>query len=472
MKRFAALAMSAAVLSFALSCATAPQKSAVPTTESPAAPTAVPSVATTQNDAGTAAVPEVDDGVAEFMKPYAAATQACRSAIEKSATLAAQGKWKSAYQAIDDFDKANADPFALAMKTSIVLQGAVRSDMHRSFGLTDLEEGQDLDTLRNTEGDYQPFAFDPQALADVQASNGAGAPGILSKELGDYYSEVMGRFAGQWAISDEDILAKIVENYTKAFDTGIYDSASLLNHAETLTRMNRGDEADPIYAKAIELDPGNANLLYSHAVALALMGKKPEALPELDRAIDAYGEDPARVNAIALGARTAAELGDDAKKEAYFAIADADYPDNPTPGILRHMVAIVTGDKAAASAAADALVVSFGSNPNVVRTLISTWYSAGGEAEARDFLKRNVAKGGEDMTVGTLDFYLAVLLSQSTPSDADRVLALSAIDEAESRFKIALGPENDVYGVIAQIRAGLQAPVPVPEASTSDSPAE
>ena len=91
------------------------------------------------------------------------------------------------------FDKANVDPFALAMKTSLVLRGAVRSDMHRSFGLADLEEGQDLDGLRKGEGDYTPIPFDPPALADEQASHGVAAPGILSKMLGDYYYDVLGR---------------------------------------------------------------------------------------------------------------------------------------------------------------------------------------------------------------------------------------------------------------------------------------
>ena len=452
MKRFAALAVVAAVLSLALSCASAPAKKTVPA--APATTTAVTPAAST---ASVAAAPDIPADMADFLKPYAAATKACRDALIKSATLSAQGKWKSAYQTIDDFDKANTDPFALAMKTSLVLRGAVRSDMHRSFGFADLEEGQDLDTLRNSEGDYMPLPFDPQELADAQAASGVAAPGILSKELGDYYSEVLGRFSGQWAISDEEILAKIVENYAKANGAGVFDAASLLNYAETLTRMDRGDDADAIYRQAIALDPRNANLLYSHAMGLALRGKKQEAMLEIDKAIEAYGEDKARINAIALGARTAAELGDDARTQAYFAVADKDYPDNPTPGILRHIIAIAVGNKTAASEAADALVASYGSNPNVVRTLISTWYSAGGAADAREFLQRNIAKGGEDMTVGTLDFYLAVLIQQDSPIDADKSTALSALDDAESHFKIALGPENEVFGAIAEIRSALLA---------------
>ncbi len=447
MKRFAALALVVAAISLALSCASGPAKKVVPAAPASTTP-------------GVVATADIPAEVADFLKPYAAATKACRDALIKSATLSSQGKWKSAYQSMDDFDKANSDPYALAMKTSLVLRGAVRSEMHRSFSLADLEEGQDLETLRNSEGEYTTFPFDPQALADAQAASGIAAPGILSKELGDYYSEVLGRFSEQWALSDEEILAKIVENYAKANGAGVFDAASLLNYAETLTRLDRGDDADAIYQQAIALDPRNANLLYSHAMGLSLRGKKQEAMLEIDRAIVAYGEDTARINAIALGARTAAELGDEARTQAYFAIADKDYPDNPTPGILRHIIAIAIGNKAAASDVADALVATYGSNPNVVRTLISTWYSAGGAADARDFLQRNIAKGGNDMTVGTLDFYLAVLIQQDSPIDADKATALSALDDAESRFKIALGPENEVFGAIAEIRSALLATAP------------
>jgi tetratricopeptide (TPR) repeat protein len=446
MKRFAALALAATALCLALPYAAA-------------APEAAPASASTADSV-------------ESMKPYAAASKACRDVLEIAETLSSQGKWKSAYKAIDDFDKADADPFALAMKTSLVLRGAVRSDMHRSFGLADLEEGQDLDSLRKGEGDYTPIPFDPPALADAQAANGIAPPGILSKMLGDYYYDVLGRFSGQWALSDDEILAKIAENYAKAYGVGVFDAASLLNHAEALVRLNRGDESDPIYRKAIELDPKNANVLYSYAMSLAYRGKKAEALLEVDMAIDAYGEDPSRINAIAFGARAAAELGDDAKAQAYFAIADKDYPNSPTPGILRHMIAVETGNGAAASAAADALVASFGSNPSVVRTLVSTWYSAGNTAEAREFLQRSIAKGGEDIAVATLNFYLAVLLSQGSPIDADKAVALTALDEAESRFKATLGPENEVYGAIAQIRSALQAPAPAPDATSAETPAD
>src|SRR5512133_3720069 len=109
---------------------------------------------------------------AEFLEPYASAANDCRAALEKSVALVSRGKWYSAYQVLDDFDKDNAEPFVLAMKTSLVLRGAVRSDRHRAFGLADLKEGQSLESLRKSEGEYAQIPFDPPTLAQAQAAKG------------------------------------------------------------------------------------------------------------------------------------------------------------------------------------------------------------------------------------------------------------------------------------------------------------
>ena len=455
MMRLAALLTTIALLA-ALSCVP------VMAQDAPAAP-AGPDASAAPEAPTTPSAPAID--VVAFLKPYADAPQASHDALKKAADLIALGKWKSAFESLDDFDKANVDPFALAMKTTLMLQGAIRTDMHRSFGLVDLEAGQDLESLRNSEGTYEPIAFDPSALADAQAAAGVAAPGILSKVLGDYFYDVLGRFSGQWALSDDDIMAKVVDNYSKAYDAGVYDGASLLKYAESLVKSNRGDESDAVYRKAIRLDMKNANIRYSYAMGLTYRGKKAESLVETDKAIEYYGEAPEKINAIALGARTAAELGDGDKTQAYYAIADKDYPGSPTPGLLRHMVSIESGDDAAAESAAEGLVAAFGSNPSVIRGLISSWYSAGQVEAARDFLVKSIVTGGDDMTVGNLNFYLAVLISQNPPTDEDKETALKALDEAEAHFKTALGPDSEVFSVIAQVRESLQPQAPDASAS-------
>jgi Tfp pilus assembly protein PilF len=406
-------------------------------------------------DAAPAASSTPSTGTPEL---YAGASEACRSALVKASALILRGQWKSAYQVLVDFDPAGDDPYALAMRIDLVLNGAVRSDLHTAFGLVDLAEGQDLESLRNSEGAYDRLEFDPPAVAVAQASKGIAAPPVLSKELGDYYHDVLARYAGQWTIPDAEIASRAADQYGAAYSAGLFDLSSLERQADALDRASRGAEAEAIYHKALELEPGSARLHYNFGVSLLARGMRPESLPEFDKAIELYGTDDQKANAMALAARAATELGDDARAESYFAKVEAAYPDTPTPLVLRHMVAVECDKSAAADAAADALVPEWGSNPNVVRTLVSTWYAAGKPADARAFLERNLSKSRDDMTIGTLDFYYAVLLVQAKSSDADRALALKALDEAEARFKVVLGDESDVYSSIAQIRSALQAP--------------
>lgn len=370
---------------------------------------------------------------ADPLAPYAAAAADCRSVLGKATALVSQGKWLSAYLALDGFDAEGSDPFALAMKTSVVLRGELRSDRHRAFALADLRDGQSLESLRRGGGDY---------------------------------AEVLARFSGQWSMSDEEILGRIVDEYAAAFSAGVYDGSSLMAYADALMRLKRADESGPVYEKAVELDPANASLRYDYAASLSYRGEKSGALAQVDEALassaargDASGDASDKLRAISLGARIALESGDSGRADGYFALVEKEYPNNPAADILRHLVYIEAGKKDAAAAVADALVAAYGSSasaPIVVQTLVSAWFSSGEADAARAFLERNIAKGGDDLIVGTLDFYRAVLVTQDSPSARDKALALRSLDEAEARLRLAYGEDNDVFNVIAGMRDALK----------------
>jgi hypothetical protein len=360
----------------------------------------------------------------DSLKPYASASKDCREALERAELLSSQGKWKSAFDALDDFDAANADPYALAMKTSLALRGAVSSAAFRSFRLVDLEEDQDLRTVGQGEEPRDEFPFDPPALAEAQAAKGIAAPGVLSRELGNYYYEAAARFPGAWSMSDQAAIARAIREYSAADGAGAMDGESLLRYASLLVHD----------------------------------GKKVEALRVIDASIAAYGDGQDRINAIVLGARTASQLGDSVKEEGYYAKADKAFPKSPTPGILRHMIAVEKGRKKAAETAAEGLVAAYGSNPNVVRAIVSSWVAAGERATARAFLERSIAKGGADGELCTLNFYLAVLIAQGDPSEADRAAGLAALDAAAAHLKAAGSEDLDVFRIMDGVRASLTSP--------------
>jgi tetratricopeptide (TPR) repeat protein len=459
MTRIAALALAMALL--LLSCATTPKAA-----ESASSPAVVPAVAP---DEQPAVEPMAESVVAEM---YAGASESALKVIAEANDLLEAGKFKSAFDALGAADPESQDPFVLAAKTRLALLGAVRTDLHRAFAFVDLEEGLSVEEARSTEGEYENLPFDPPALADALEMSGIAIPGILSRILAEYYYDILVQYEGQWLLPDEEVLAKCADYYGRAYEAQAYDALSLKIYAEVLGRAGRAGDAEPVLREAIAIDPSDPVIRYNLGLSLLAREMRVEALAAFDGSIEAYGEDPARFDSIALAARTASELGDDGLLQKYLASADAVYDGaSSMPNLLRHYICVERGDDAAAMAAADALVGEYGGDPAVVRALIGTWYGAGKIAEAFSFLERNIAGSQDDLTLGALNFYLAVLLIQEAPTEEAPTAALAALDAAEASMTKVLEPENGVFTAIAEMRAALTGEGAEPEAAAEPAPA-
>ncbi|HRY53284.1 MAG TPA: hypothetical protein P5133_06040 [Spirochaetia bacterium] len=490
MKTASALLLAVAAFSLALSCAGAPKSPELPAEapteapadaqsgaseswdEAPAAPAAAPQATpAAAPEAEAEAEPAIDPVAAAFaaaqyastvldpLEAYAGASEGCAQAIDAALGLAIAGKWKSAYDGLAAYDPKADDPYALAMMIDLVLGGALRSDTHLSFALKDLEAGESIDGLRQTEGEYPMFAFDPAALAEAQAAAGRAVPAVLSRHLGNYFYDLRSYFAGEWRQPDEEVAAKCLELYAAAYAAGSFDLVSLGRQIELLTEQGRAAETEPLFRASIALSPADPQLRFNLAQAILAQGKKAEGMQALDEAIAAYGESPERFQAMAMAASKAAELGDLPAYERYLSALEAAMPDNPTPDLLRHMIAVERGWDAKADAIADGLAAR-SSSPQIVRTLVSTWYNAGKAASARAFLDRGIASLAGEESKAAFRFYLAVLIAQEPASEADRAAALAALDAAEAYFAKAELPEEGVLEAIAEIRAGLRSPAP------------
>jgi hypothetical protein len=458
----AAIAIAFAIAGAPLAAQAAPVPPAAPA--APASPAEQPAEGKAAVDAVTAAfaAAQYAASVLEPIDAYKGASAACSKALDAALDQAIAGKWKSAYDGLLAFDAKGADPYALAMEIDLVLGGALRSDQHLSFALKDLATGETIEDLRQTEGDYPMFAFDPSALAEAQAKAGVAAPAILSKHLGNYFYDVRSYFAGGWKLPDDQIAAKCLESYGKAYAAGSFTLETLGRQVELLTQEGKSAEAEPLLRKSVELSPKDPQLKFNLAQLILGQNRNEEGMKALDEAIAAYGEGPDRLQAIAVAARKAAELGDRPAYERYMGNIDAAMPDNPTPNLLRHMIAVERGWDAEANKLADALALSNGSAPQVVRTILSSWFGAGKAAEARAFLDRNIASSKDEAAKATLNFYLAVLVAQDEViSDADRSAGVAALDAAEAYFKKNAKPEDDVLQAISQVR-GVLVPPPAP----------
>jgi hypothetical protein len=390
---------------------------------------------------------------------YSGASADCQAALLKALSLSANGQWKSAYDELASFDPKNADPYALAMRVRLCLDGFVRSEMHRAFALKDLAEGETLDALRRGQGDYDTFEFDPEAAAQAEAQAGTASPGILDKTLGDYFYDVYVRFAEQWVEPENTIIASGLAHYAGAEKAGLKDATALRKHAELLFKSGDADSAEALYRASLLLDPKDPAAHCGLAEVLAGQKKGAEALVEVDAAIATSGSDlENRFNAYVLGARTGRENGDAARSIAYLDKADADFPEEPAPGLVRVLLAVQNGSAEEGSAAADKVYARFPNSPYVVRSLLSIWLQGTDMKAPENFLDRGIAaQAANPENLAVLQFYKALFLAQ-TKGEASHPDALALLDQAEANFKKVYKDDNEVFGVIAQIRQELTAP--------------
>jgi tetratricopeptide (TPR) repeat protein len=385
---------------------------------------------------------------------YAGASADCRKVLDEASGLIASGKWKSAYSALEAFDKGNADPWALALRIEICMRGYVQTRMHRSFSLVDLEQGQTLEALRAGDGQYELFDFDPAAAAQAQEAAGVESPLILTVAMGDYYFGVQDLFSGQWFVSDEEVCTRALACYERAITAGLSNPETFVREGILLLRFEQPVEAEALIRKALALDSGYPDAHLNLAIAVGQQGRFDEAYAAVDSALAGYRDADHRYMAYMLGARIAA-ASDRNRAEAYLSAAEKEFPQDPSPGLFRHMLAIQLDDTEAANAAADAVLDRFPDSPYVVRTILTDWLGKDDLDLAMGFLDRSLARmAGKDACLGILGFYKALLITEVKGTEG-YAEAMAVLDAAEANFRKAYAPDNQVFSAVAQLRAQL-----------------
>jgi len=152
------------------------------------------------------------------------------------------------------------------------------------------------------------------------------------------------------------------------------------------------------------------------------------------------------------------------------------FPEEYVPGLIRHVVAVQLGDKAAADAAADAVTAAFPGNPDVIRSLISTWLSAEDFDSGFSYLERAAAKGGTDDHMAALYFYKALLLGEKGQTAEIMTEALAALAKAEEYFKKSYPEGHQVFGMIDELKVqwtgALSAATAAPSAAAAPATPE
>ncbi|MFA5851417.1 MAG: tetratricopeptide repeat protein [Spirochaetales bacterium] len=441
-------------------------------TEAPAAQTApqpaTPADATAAQPAAAVTATPVALPAQNFFLDAPAADQ---EVIAKAEGLASQGKWLSAWKALSDYDATNANSFILAEKIRLALDGYAQTTYHLAFGFVDLAEGQDLESARAGAVEATDVVeFSPGDLAKAIEDKGEAIPPVLSMKLGDFYYTVWKDYQGQWLKDDAEILSMAVEGYDRALAYETFTAQSLDRQSEMLISLQRFDAAETVVKKGLELDPANNALTLRLADVYISMGKYTEVYPLADKVIAAAANDSEINDAYIVAIKSGLTSSDKDTLEKYLAGFEKSFPTEYMPGLVRHLVAVQLGDPAAADAAADAVTDAFPGNPDIIRSILSTWLSANDPDSGVRYLARAIAKAPGDEAMAALYFYKALLGPEITQTDEVLNQALADLATAEGYFKKSYPEGHEVFGMIDQLRGQWTDALKASQAAQSAAP--
>ncbi len=403
---------------------------------------------------------------------FADAVAADREIIAKAEELATQGKWHSAWALLSEYDTANANAFILAEKIRLALDGYAQNTLHLVFGFVDLAEGQDLEFARSGGVDISdPVEFNPGDLAKAIEDKGEAIPPVLSMMLGDFYHTVWTNYQGQWLQPDEEILAKCAENYERALAYDTFTVQSLDRHSAILVALQRFEAAESVLGKLLAIEPDNHLLSLRLAEIYFSTGRYAEIYPLVDKVI-AVAVDPTELNnAYVQAIKAGLASSDKVTLEKYVTGFELSFPSEYIPGLIRHVVAVQLGDAVAADAAADAVTAAFPGNPDVIRSVLSTWLSVNDSESGFKYLERSIAKAEGDEALAALHFYKALLSGETAQTPESITLALTDLEKAEEYFKKSYPEGNEVFGMIAELKTQWTEALKAAQAQQSAAPA-
>jgi predicted Zn-dependent protease len=158
--------------------------------------------------------------------------------------------------------------------------------------------------------------------------------------------------------------------------------------------------------------------------------------------------------------------------EKYISGLEKSFPADYMPGLIRHLVAVQLGDGEAADAAADAVTEAFPGDPDVIRSLVSTWLSANDPESGFRYLERSIAKAPPDDAMAALYFYKALLASEVAMAPEDLTKALANLATAEEYFKKSYPEGHEIFAMIEEIRVQWNESINPPQTEESAAAAE
>jgi uncharacterized caspase-like protein/tetratricopeptide (TPR) repeat protein len=396
--------------------------------------------------------------------------------IAKAEELTWDGQWLSAWKILEITDPNNRDPYMLAKKIRTMLDGNTSLDLFQGFSIANMPPDGDWEAAFEAgtlDEDY--FDFDPHSAVQALLKRGVKVPPVLAAALGDFYYSAYYDYDDSSFLSLDEIRDNALHWYDIANENFVLvELESIMHYAELLMDAGRADEAVSILEDETEWEPEDIELRLKLIDAYIATGKNSGAFSELDRLIEMTPSNEDAREFYHRAFELALKIQDQQALNRYLAAFEKKYPNDWLAGLVRHRVAVQTGNYMAAQTIADGLMKQFPLNTELLEGLLSNWldylnYNSTIAEAGLAFLDRwVVASQWNPVALGTYCLYRSLyryIIVQSWPSSYMKNIAiqnaLTDLNVAEMNLSVARNTLSEegkaLLDMIPDFRNELQA---------------
>jgi len=396
--------------------------------------------------------------------------------IAKAEELTWDGQWLSAWKILEITDPNNRDPYMLAKKIRTMLDGNTSLDLFQGFSIANMPPDGDWEAAFEAgtlDEDY--FDFDPHSAVQALLKRGVKVPPVLAAALGDFYYSAYYDYDDSSFLSLDEIRDNALHWYDIANENFVLvELESIMHYAELLMDAGRADEAVSILEDETEWEPEDIELRLQLIDAYIATGKNSGAISELDRLIEMTPSNEDAREFYHRAFELALKIQDQQALNRYLAAFEKKYPNDWLAGLVRHRVAVQTGNYMAAQTIADGLMKQFPLNTELLEGLLSNWldylnYNSTIAEAGLAFLDRwVVASQWNPVALGTYCLYRSLyryIIVQSWPSSYMKNIAiqnaLTDLNVAEMNLSVARNTLSEegkaLLDMIPDFRNELQA---------------
>jgi uncharacterized caspase-like protein/tetratricopeptide (TPR) repeat protein len=295
--------------------------------------------------------------------------------IAKAEELTWDGQWLSAWKILEITDPNNRDPYMLAKKIRTMLDGNTSLDLFQGFSIANMPPDGDWEAACEAgtlDEDY--FDFDPHSAVQALLKRDVKVPPVLAAALGDFYYSAYYDYDDSSFLSLDEIRDNALHWYDIANENFVLvELESIMHYAELLMDAGRADEAVSILEDETEWEPEDIELRLQLIDAYIATGKNSGAISELDRLIEMTPSNEDAREFYHRAFELALKIQDQQALNRYLAAFEKKYPNDWLAGLVRHRVAVQTGNYMAAQTIADGLMKQFPLNTELLEGLLSNW---------------------------------------------------------------------------------------------------